>query len=608
MYRHLQAFQVALQGVEPIDFYLAQQICNALSKTDDELLFHSIVATSEALRQGHTCLNLPALAEQTLWRDDELDKPGVVLPSLDEWSTHLEGLNIAPDSGHPLVFENDRLYLRRYWQFETEVAMHLNQLLAMNVELDLELGRNILDNLFPPSKDGQDDANELDWQKVAVANALGRAFTVIAGGPGTGKTYTVTRLLVALQQLNQNSLKISLVAPTGKAAQRLGESIQGALIQLKEAGKLNSETFESIPDAASTLHRLLGVRRDSNNFRHDEKNPLSLDLLLVDEVSMIDLPLMARLMRAMPTGARLIMLGDADQLPSVAAGSVLADLAPKPHKGYSQQNSARLKRLTGYPLPVSETAQDHLTLLIKSRRFEGEGGIGLFANRVIAGDAKGSWDLIKSGGNQLELVEQSSFIDWLMQLVHRYYLPVLQAESIDQAFRALSRFRFLTGTRVGPTGVEQLNILIEDYLRTHGYIDRNTGHYPGRPIMVTENHYGIGLFNGDIGLLWRNESGRLLAAFQEGEDGIRWVSPGRLPRVESVYAMTIHKTQGSEFEHVVMILPDKESMVFSRELLYTGITRASKRFTLRGDESVWGAAIDNRMQRYSGLQSRFFSI
>jgi len=255
---------------------------------------------------------------------------------------------------------------------------------------------------------------------------------------------------------------------------------------------------------------------------------------------------------------------------------------------------------------ISETAYDHLTLLQKSRRFDGEGGIGILASQVIAGDAGASWGTLTRGGEQVSLIDRKDFFGWLTELVRRYYLPVLQAETVESAFEALGRFRFLTATRVGPTGVEQLNEMIEGYLRTHDHIENTPGHYAGRPIMVTENHYGVGLFNGDVGLLWRNESGRLLAAFPQAEGGVRWVSPGRLPRVESVYAMTIHKTQGSEFDHVAMILPEQESPMLSRELLYTGITRASERFTVWSGCHVWQAAVKHRIERYSGLAERVF--
>ncbi len=606
MYKHLQACQAVLHGIEPIDFFLAQQVCLALNADNDALLFHSVVATSVVLRDGHSCLNPHALAGGDAWRDEETGRIGFKFPEVDEWMAHLAGLDINPEAGHPIVFQQQRLYLRRYWQFENEAADQLKTLLDQTEAVDLPQGRALLDELFSMNPVGDSPPAETDWQKVAVANALGRHFTIIAGGPGTGKTYTVTRLLVALQRLHHEQLKIALVAPTGKAAQRLSESIRSALQQMSSAGQIGAETLAAIPDSASTLHRLLGVKRYSNGFRHDVKNPLNLDLLLVDEVSMIDLPLMTRLLRAMPNHARLVLLGDADQLPSVAAGSVLADLAPRPHRGYSETNSMNLTALTGYPLPISEKAHDHLTLLQKSRRFDGEGGIGVLAGHVIAGDAEASWGVLSNDEEQISRVARTDFNGWLIELVRRYYLPVLQAESVETAFAALARFRFLTATRVGPTGVEQINEIIENYLRAHEIIEGLTGHYQGRPIMVTENHYGVGLFNGDVGLLWRSEMGRLLAAFQRADGQIRWISPGRLPRVESVYAMTIHKTQGSEFEHVTMILPEQGSPILSRELLYTGITRASKQFTLWGAEPVWRLAVTHRIERYSGLAERVF--
>jgi len=606
MYKHLQACQAVLHGIESIDFFLAQQICRALNARNDALLFHSVVAISAVLRDGHSCLNLEALAGDELWEDEETGRLGFKFPKVDEWMAHLADLDISPEAGHPIVFQQQRLYLRRYWQFENEAADQLRTLLDQTEAVDLPQGRALLDELFSINPMGDPSTAETDWQKVAVANALARNFTIIAGGPGTGKTYTVTRLLVALQRLHHKQLKIALVAPTGKAAQRLSESIRSSLQQMNSAGQIDAETLVAIPDSASTLHRLLGVKRHSNCFRHDEKNPLNLDLLLVDEVSMIDLPLMTRLLRAMPDHARLVLLGDADQLPSVAAGSVLADLAPRPHSGYSGKNSVNLTALTGYSLPVSEKAHDHLTLLQKGRRFDGEGGIGVLASHVIAGDADASWNLLNGDEEQISRVTRTDFNGWLIELVRRYYLPVLQAESVEAAFTALARFRFLTATRVGPTGVEQINEIIENYLRAHEVIEGLSGHYHGRPIMVTENHYGVGLFNGDVGLLWRNDAGHLLAAFQQADGEIRWISPGRLPKLESVYAMTIHKTQGSEFEHVTLILPEQGSPILSRELLYTGITRASKQFTLWGTESVWRLAVTHRIKRYSGLAERVF--
>jgi exodeoxyribonuclease V alpha subunit len=397
-----------------------------------------------------------------------------------------------------------------------------------------------------------------------------------------------------------------MAAPTGKAAQRLKESVIAAKASLAQQGSVSAETLEAIPETASTLHRLLGVIRGSNGFRHHQGNPLELDLLLLDEVSMIDLPLMARLVRALPPQARLIMLGDADQLPSVAAGSVLADLAPLPHPGYSVANTQHLKALTGVELPAVDAAMDHLCVLEKSHRFSGGGGIGTLAKQVIGGAAEASWQALVQGTEQTHRVTGEGFQAWLAGLAEEYYRPVLQAQGIEQAFTALARFRFLAATRVGPLGIEQLNSEIEGALRKRGAITGSGPFYPGRPVMVTENHYELGLFNGDIGLVWPHASGRLQAAFEDAEQRLRWFTLGRLPAVETVFAMTIHKTQGSEFDHVALVLPDQETPLLSRELVYTGITRARQQLTVWADEPVWRAGVERRIQRYSGLAARLF--
>lgn len=616
MYSDFQACQKALDGVLAIDFYLAyeltQSVCRSqnISEPDQLLLFHSIIACSEALRDGHTCLKLSQLSEKLHWQNNEENKPGYLFPQLSSWQESLAGLRISPADKHPLVYELQRIYLRRYWQFEIELTTTIRSLLDSHFSVDVQKGHDVLKKLF------DEDNSAVDWQKVSVANALNKQFTIIAGGPGTGKTFTVTKLLVALQVLSSRTLRITLVAPTGKAAQRLNESIQKAKSYLYQQKSIDFEIINTIPDTASTLHRLLGVKPDSHNFRYNENRTLPFDVILVDEISMIDLPLMTRLMRAIHADCRVIMLGDADQLPSVAAGSVLSDLAPYKEPGYSFSNGQLLKSLCGMDVPITESAYDHLTVLQKSHRFDGGGEIGKLAKQVISGHAEQSWHYLENGQQQISRAGNESFYSWLERFINEYYTPLFKTDSntlmVTEAFKRLNQFRFLAATRLGEQGVKAINDYIEQYLRYSGLIDSQNEFYHGRPIMVTENHYHVGLYNGDIGLIWMNEQGHLQAAFpqtkqqNDSDSTIKWLSLGRLPTIETVYAMTIHKTQGSEFEQVALVLPQQDSPILSRELLYTGITRASNQLSIWSEQSIWELAVKRKVQRYSGLQERVF--
>lgn len=594
-YSNYYACQKCLDGVLAIDYYLAMEVLCALGREEDALLLHSIMATSASLRDGHSCLKLDAEAGKLCWDNQAISKPGYEFPRVDTWRSHLSELAISPAAGNPLVFDMDRLYLRRYWQFEIELAAYLRRMLNETVAVDHEHLSQILARLFPDTGSG-------DEQLTAVANAVHRKLAIIIGGPGTGKTYTVTRLLLALNQLADAPMTIRMAAPTGKAAQRLVESVATARVRLAAGNDDYTGALDAIPAEACTLHRLLGAL-PGNRFRHDENNPLKLDLLVVDEVSMIDLPMMARLVRAMPAHARLLLLGDADQLPSVAAGSILTDIAPRPHPGYSSDNAARLESLTGTRFEVSATPADYLTELVSSRRFDPTGGIGKLARQVISGDGN-SWETLAESSQQLSLAQDTGFDGWLNSLVESHYLRIFDAPDVEVALERLSEFRILATNRVGLRGTLVLNEHIEDLLSRLGKIPRNQSVYSGRPIMVTANDYTVGLFNGDVGLLWPDESGKVKAVFPDGENRLRYISPARLPAVESVYAMTIHKTQGSEFSHVALVLPEQDNPVLSRELLYTGITRASEKLSVFVDKTVWDYTIRHTVQRYSGLAER----
>lgn len=595
MYSSYNHCRVQLHGVEAIDYYLAGSLCRHLPAQDTPLLFHSIMLLSSLLREGHGCLKLQAEAGQWHWRDEER-KGGYHFPAFAQWRNTLRQTALEPLDNQPLVFEHERLYLRRYWAFEKGVADRLKELMARSFFPDRDLAIEVLGQMFP---DGQPD----DQQRLAVANAMGSGFSVISGGPGTGKTFTVTKLLAALQCLNNHQLRIAMVAPTGKAAQRLNESVAAAKVILQKQGVLAPEDLPGIPENATTLHRCLGVIPGQHEFRHNAANPLLFDLLLVDEASMVDLPMMYRLLQALPHEASLILLGDPDQLPSVSAGSVLADLTPRPHPGYSAARQQWLQQLAGSSSPMASGKNaDYLSVLTDSRRFAEKGGIGRLGAAVIAGEAEKSWDILDSRIPGLQLQKEGDLHSWLDGWIETYYQLLLQTGDVQQAFVLLGAFRILCVTRSGPQGAEQVNEYIEVQLRRTGLICTDGKWHPGCPVMVTRNHYELDLYNGDTGLIVQHD-GQLRAAFAKGDE-LHYFSPLRLPSLEAVYAMTVHKTQGSEFERVALLLPDNDLPLNSRELLYTGITRARNELMIRASEAIWKKAVQRNVERYSGLPDR----
>jgi len=569
---------------------LAKMLCQWLSQPEDSILYHSVIAVNLALQQGHSCLYLPDWAEGRL-------QCGLAyqyeLPTLPQWSAALEALaplSVSNDEAFPLVYENQRLYLRRYWNFEQQLSSAIGARLSQSNLSLTKATQERFDRLFASSE-------MLDWQKIAAKNALLNRFSVIAGGPGTGKTYTVTRMLACLLAQYQESDRqpnIKLVAPTGKAAQRLTESIASAKQALKAS--IGESWVEDIPEAASTIHRLLGVIPNNVNFKHNERQPLDIDWLLVDEASMVDLPLMCRLFRALPEKSNVILLGDAEQLPSVAAGSVLADLTPRPHPGYSPERVQELGLSESYS---GVTDANYLTYLEKSHRFDGKGGIGILAKQVISGEVESSWTFLNQHNEQLALISETDRDRQVIHWVKKYYLPVTQAINVASAWALFSEFRLLCATRVGPQGTLALNNQVCQIL------GQSTVPFRGQPIMVTENDYRTGLFNGDVGLVWEDEeTGLLLVWFPDGSGGFRAIPFARLPTHDTVFAMTIHKTQGSEFSQVVMLLPDAASKLLSRELIYTGLTRAKKHFSYCGAPWSWKQAVTSPVVRHSGLRER----
>ncbi|BBO87166.1 exodeoxyribonuclease V subunit alpha [Desulfosarcina ovata] len=604
---------------------------------------------SYQLGRGHICLDLKAVLDDPdgvlSWPPEGdaptagLRPPKILLAGLTvkKWAESMQASDLVStgEGTTPLVFSNGRLYLRRYWQYETEVAQGILKRLRMPPAAPTDLARRI-DQLFGPLRNAEEQAkSDVHWQSVAAAIAAQSAFSVISGGPGTGKTTTVVQLLALLQDIalaQGNPLRISLAAPTGKAAARLTESIGAAVAKLPEALR------DSIPAEVTTLHRLLGSRSHTRHFVHNAQNPLHVDLLVVDEASMIDLEMMAALLRALPETARLILIGDKDQLASVEAGSVLGDLCRNAERAAYQQPTIQwIADNTGYdlnPYAGSGTPLDqHIAILRKSYRFDQNSGIGALARAVNAGDSgrvAAVWQQDFDDIDRLAVTstDEHGFARLVLDGVpsdshggYRGYLQYVQSGPQSHASEdawlqaildAFGRFQLLSPLRKGPWGVEGLNQKVAQIFFNADLINRQDGWYAGRPVMITRNNYTLGLMNGDIGIVLpfaeRNASDHvtLRVVFPMADGSFKKVLPSRLSDVETVYAMTVHKSQGSEFDHAAMVLPESMTPVLTRELIYTAVTRARRYFTLVGPASdLLSEAVQQRTYRASGLSDFF---
>ncbi|PPC91207.1 MAG: exodeoxyribonuclease V subunit alpha [Methylobacter sp.] len=499
-------------------------------------------------QQGHSCLMLNAETE-TLVKSSGLataaDSPAEVMP---------------------LVIDHNRLYLQRYWYYEQRLAGQLKQLaLASHQYQGLEA---LLARYFPElPPDG-----DRDWQREAAKMAVTNSFAMITGGPGTGKTTTVVKILAMLQELSPTPLLMALAAPTGKAAMRLRQALN-----VSKAGLPCAESIKAVlPDHVTTLHRLLGARLWSPFFRHNAGQPLIYDLVVVDEASMVDLALMSKLVDALKPGARLLLLGDRQQLASVESGAVLADL--------------------------TAAMPSHTVELKKSHRFGG--AIKALAEAVNLQQSATAWQLLQQQDSSVMRLENDTagFI-----AAHKTgYLQLINAGAGPaEVFAEFNRFQALCANRQGRFGVVELNRAVEHKLKEQGWLETHGQiWYPGRPVMVVQNSPVLQLYNGDIGLCFADEKGSLSVVFEREDGSFKHYLPARLPRCETVFAMTIHKSQGSEFERILLVLPESINPVLSKELIYTAITRAKKAVVVYSSQPVFVAAINQSIERSTGLAER----
>ena len=628
----------------------------------DPLVLLAAALTSHQLGHGHVCLDLFETLKEpdfalSLPPEGDVQTGAMLLPSQllealdgEAWCKALQASSLVEHAGQssadavsrPLVLSERRLYLRRYWTYERRIDGALRQRLAVAEATPADLPVRLNGLFGSPAQNAP-----VDWQKLACALATRGAFSIVTGGPGTGKTTTVVRLLALLQAPAVEAgtpLRIRLAAPTGKAAARLTESIS---VQVKSL-EVDDKVRQKIPSDVTTVHRLLGSRPGTRHFRHHAGNRLPLDVLVVDEASMIDLEMMANLLDALPAHARLVLLGDKDQLASVEAGAVLGDLCRDAEAGwYTAQTRSWLEQVSGENLSASDLQQDldgthplaqQVVMLRHSRRFGEGSGIGQLSrlvNQQLPREARA----LLAAGNHADLFalplkgEQDRAFERLAlegrgteAKGYRHYIERLREQRPDtrsglenprwaawagHVLQAFEAFQVLCAVRKGPWGVEGLNERITRALFARKLIDGDQQWYEGRPVLMTRNDYGLGLMNGDIGIALMLPEGegqarrhvlRVAFARNDGQGGIRFVLPSRLNDVETVYAMTVHKSQGSEFSHTALVLPEALNPVLTKELIYTGITRAKHWFSLVEPRAgVFEEAVQRKVKRLSGL-------
>jgi exodeoxyribonuclease V alpha subunit len=550
--------------------------------SDDQLIALIAGLLSEAVSQGHVCVNLNNIA------DINDDLKALIPAQPGECIERLKRSNVVGEAGdyRPMIVDNaGLLYLYRHWQDEQTVADAIKQRSqVVQIDDEAQLKNDFVD--WPTTIEG------VDWQKVAVLMALKRQFCVISGGPGTGKTTVVLRLLQSLQKQQQNC-RIALAAPTGKAAARLQQA--------------TSQSGEAVIQA-KTLHRLLGITSDNDQGRFNQDKTLPYDIIIVDEASMIDISLMAKLFQAMSAKTRLVLLGDSQQLASVESGAVLANLCQQEMQ-FGDDFIEKAQSLIGADLSEFKSQDntafitDGMVKLQHSYRFEKTSLVGRLASAVQVAESELFVNELLAAGSVAW--QQTLDINTLIDGYHAYINAINEQAGVEACLKQFEQFRVLCALKQGPQSVVSVNVLLERYLSRLGWRTQQD-FYHGRPIMIIQNDYRQQLFNGDIGLILKDENDHLRACFLF-DDELRFIPLARLPSHETAYAMTIHKSQGSEFEKVCVLLPEEDNALLTRELLYTAITRAKKQVSLIAAEHIIRTTVATQHYRETGLAKKLSS-
>jgi exodeoxyribonuclease V alpha subunit len=563
---------------------------------------------SKKMSEGHICINLGDI------NNNELDEHY----TFSHKSIGKDDLVSDGTIVKPLILFNNRLYLHRYFNYETVILNRINNFIESEKENKIE-NENLLKEkseliniLFENSNQNDLQKEEINWQLIAAINVVLNNFTIITGGPGTGKTTTVAKILTILFSINPQ-LKVALAAPTGKAAARMAESLKNTLsnTQIPVTNEIK-EKFETLEP--STIHRLLGYKRKSIYFKNDKQNPLNYDVIIIDESSMIDVALFAKLLDATGPETKLILLGDKDQLASVEAGSLFGDLcqAQGALNLFSKEKMDFINSFITHPEEqltnkyLSDSTHplfEHIIELQKSHRFSDDKGIGKFSKAIIQNDEQVIKYFFKNEDEQVNIDEYYS--DKVFNNIIDGYSDYIKEENILLALKKLNNLKVLCAIREGEHGLYAINKKIENYLAKKKLIKLTGEFYENRPIIVNSNDYESGLFNGDVGIVRPDENGELKVWFEiKGE--VRAFLPSSISNAETVLAMTIHKSQGSEFDKVMVILPQKEDIkILTRELLYTAVTRAKSQVTIQASHEIILQTVKESVKRGSGIIQRF---
>lgn len=590
-----------------------------------------LYALSKKMQEGHICLDLQNLPEEDdFWKDFTGDKPTGICPTFEGSPfVSLVGINEVK----PFVVENNKLYLNRYFDYEDSIIHNLKELIKLKDETKkeridfLQSKKEFISRLALDLDVSNYQVDEVpDWQLIGALQAFINNFTIITGGPGTGKTTTVAKIIAILLQYKPK-INIALAAPTGKAAVRMKES----LLNNKDTENWGiSGLIESLKP--STIHRLLGSIKDSPNFKKNKENPLEFDVVIVDESSMIGTPLFAKLLNAInPKKTKLILLGDANQLASVDAGSLFGDICLTQQQclnDFTVETKLFLNSFlnSNHQIPTNSFVlkakdnllNEHIIELKKTYRYDTKSTMGIFTKAIIKGDVEKVKETIKIKDDSL--VFDSEYSTSLFNEIVREYSNFINETVTYTALQTINNVRVICAIKQSKEGVYHTNERIEKALKNHfdalaaksnfknTIFNPSADFYHNQPIIVTKNYPDFGLFNGDVGIIRKSvEDNKLKAYFIDGDNQgkLKAISPGFIAECETVFAMTIHKSQGSEFKQVLVILPkNSEIQLLTRELIYTAITRAKETATIQGSEEVLLAATERKVQRASGITER----